>query len=534
MFSYKGIDKDYNYKVGSVEAPTMAEAIKKVKSKENIVIIVSLEKRSNSKLLNTIQSRISENFVKMQNKRKNNKSKKKEKKINTNSAQASQSIADKSPILKAIKNISTKVQPKESKPSSLEEEFYSDLNTVFKSDSSYRGGNEALSDKKVNSFIKKEPKKDVNSGKSINWDLINDSSSDANIKKNMKIKVKPQELLMFTRRLHIMLSSGVSLLSALSLLSETSEKNMGKVAKGVLEEIKLGSSFSEALSKYPRQFNSAYVSLISIGETSGELAECIADIIKMKEQEQKVLKKIKSASIYPGIIAAVLATMMIAASVFFMPRFNELYQDQDLKIPQFTQIVFNIASYVPYIAGYFIAAAVTIFILKKRFKKVNIVYTGIKDKLLLKIPVVKNVMNALYMYYFSSTISLMLKNGIRLSDTLSLAGRSINNIYIRSEIENVSQLMNHGFSFSEALGKQEYFDKILVNVVLTGEESGKMVYSLANSADFYNEELNRKVDYMMELVPPMSIVSIALIAAPVIIAAYLPILDMSSGAGLGL
>src|SRR5690606_1533234 len=121
-------------------------------------------------------------------------------------------------------------------------------------------------------------KSENNDGKSINWDLLNEEELSPEIKRNKKIKVKPAEILMFTRRLHIMLSSGVSLLSSLTLLSQTSSKNMEIVLTGVLEDIKLGNSFSEAISKYPKQFNHSYVSLVSIGETSGELDECIADI----------------------------------------------------------------------------------------------------------------------------------------------------------------------------------------------------------------------------------------------------------------
>lgn len=531
MFSYKGVDKDYNYKVGSVEAVNMADAIKQVKENEGIIIIVNLEKKSKNKVVNNIQSKFSEKYVAFQNKRRN--SPKKQKKKSSDDIPEEKTLSDKSPILKAIKKVANKVQG-ENKTVVIDEDIYSELQLMFKEDSNNsKSSSTNLSENKVDTNDKSH-KKTPNSGKAINWDLLNDGNSNPSLKKNMKIKVKEKEILMFTRRLHIMLSSGVSLLSALSMLRETSEKNMAKVANAVLEDIKLGSSFSEAISKFPRQFNSTYVSLISIGETSGDLAECIADIIKMKEQEQKVLKKVKNASIYPGIIAAVLGVMMTAASLFFLPRFNQMFEDQGLKTPKFTEIVFGIGDLVPYIVGGSVVSVVLIIFLRKRFRTVNKIYVGIKDKLLLKIPVVNKVTEALYMYYFSSTISLMLKNGIRLSDTLSLASRSINNIYIKSEIDNVGQLMNHGFSFSEALRQQVYFDRILVNIAMTGEESGKMVFSLSNASDYYNTELNNKVDNMMEMVPPLSIVAIAVIAAPVIVAAYLPILDISSGAALGL
>lgn len=520
MYFYKGVDKDYNYKVGTIDAINQAEAIKKAKEEENILIIVNLSKKSNSELVNNFHSKIIERYVSIENKiksmrRSTNKSKKKV---------SEQKISEKSPILKMIKKASSKLPGREIEI--VEEEFYSDLQ-MFKSDSI---GSKDFLDTKV-TLSKKERRNEE--GKSVNWELLNEENMSDEVKSNMKIKVKDKEILMFTRRLQIMISSGVPLLSSLTLLSETSSKNMTKVLNGVLEDIKMGNSFSEAISKYPKQFNSAYVSLVSIGETSGELDDCIKDIIKMKEQEQKVTKKVKTASIYPGIIFSVLSVMMIAASAFFLPKFNEMYEDQDLVIPEFTKIVFGIAGMIPYFAVSIVIIALLIRFSRKRVSKVNQIYVGIRDRLLLNIPIVKQITNALYMYYFSSTTSLMLKNGIRLSDTLSLTGRTINNIYVKNEIEDIGQLMTHGFSFSEAMRDQENFDDILVNVTLTGEESGKMIYSLQKVAEYYDTELNNKVDSMMEIIPPASIIIISIIAAPVIIAAYLPILEMSSGAGLG-
>lgn len=521
MYFYKGVDKDYNYKVGTIDAANQAEAIKKAKEEENILIIVNLNKKSNNELVNSFYSKITERYVKIENKIKSlKKSPTKSGKRNSD-----MKLSEKSPILRMIKKASDKLPGRETEI--VEEEFYSDLQ-MFKSDIN---DNKDFLDSKITSS-KKDRKNEE--GKSVNWDLLNEENMSDEVKKNVKIKVKDKEILMFTRRLQIMISSGVPLLSSLTLLSETSSKNMTKVLNGILEDIKMGNSFSEAISKYPKQFNSAYVSLVSIGETSGELEDCIKDIIKMKEQEQKVTKKVKTASIYPGIIFAVLSVMMIAASAFFLPKFNEMYEDQDLAIPEFTRIVFGIAGMIPYLAISFVIIALLITFSRKRVPKINRIYVGVKDKLLLRIPIVKQITNALYMYYFSSTTSLMLKNGIRLSDTLSLTGRTINNIYVRNEIEDIGQLMTHGFSFSESMKKQENFDDILVNVTLTGEESGKMIYSLQKVAEYYDTELNNKVDSMMEIIPPASIIIISIIAAPVIIAAYLPILEMSSGAGLGL
>lgn len=550
MFSYKGIDNDYKYKRGTIEAENEIEAINLIKEKENILIIVSLKKVINVKIINNIRSGIGSQVVNLENQvnnytkkvseRKETKKvkKKEEKELNKDST-----LVKKSPILRALNNIADRLPSRKHKII-MDEDMYNNLQFMFKEQGQQRMSeqtsdgssisivNNEFNDNKI-ANVKENTKKDNFNEKSINWSLL-DESDDPAIRANRKIKVKENEIIMFTRRLHIMISSGMSLLSSLTLLQKTSSKNMAKVLRGVLNDIEEGNSFSEAISKYPRQFNYAYVSLVSIGETSGSLDKSLKDIIKLKEQEQKVMRKVRNASIYPAIVGFVLVVMMIAAAVFFLPRFEEMYQEQELPIPGFTQLVFGIASKLPYVIGFLALAFLILTFLRKKVPEINYLYRRYVDKLMLKIPVVKSIMNALYMYSFSSTISLMLDNGIRLSDTLSLTGKTINNIYIKNEIEDVGQLMTHGLTFSEALDQQPHFDDILVNIALTGEESGQMVFSLSQVADFFEIELNKRVDAMMEAVPPLSIALIALIAAPVIVAAYLPILEISSGAGLGL
>lgn len=551
MFSYKGIDNDYKYKRGSVDEETEIEAINKIKAEENILIIVSLKKVMNIKFINTLRSNVGIQVVNIENSmnnytRKLNEKRDKRKIEKIQDETQGKTLATKSPILKAINGIAAKIVP--SKKIVVDQDMYNNLQNMFKEQSereekqqlgySMAISKDEFSTNKINE-VKETKKRDNVEEKSINWNLLDVDEDDIQIAKNKKIKVKESEMIMFTRRLHIMLSSGVSLLSSLTLLQKTSGekrsgKNLSKVLTGILDEIQLGSSFSEAIAKYPKQFNYAYVSLVAIGETSGSLDRSLSDIIKMKEQEQKIMRKVRTAAVYPMIVGFVLVVMMIGAAVFFLPAFEAMFEEQGLSIPRFTQIVFGIAGFVPWIVLIITVLVLLLTYARKKVPEINYIYRRYTDKFALKFPVMKNIMNAMYMHSFSSTISLMLNNGIRLSDTLSLTGKTINNIYIKNEIEDIGMLMTHGLTFSEAMADQPHFDNILVNIALTGEESGQMIFSLSQVADFFEIELNKKVDAMMEAVPPLSIFLIAILAAPVIIAAYLPILEMSSGAGLGL
>ena len=555
LYSYKGINKDFKYKRGMIEAKSDVEAISKIKETEDVIVLVSLIRTSSNKMLVNIrtslnkQLEIAENKLNEQTKKLIRKDREKKLKKKTVDKEQDDSLANRSPILRGIntlanklKAIEIKMPKKSSKKIVIEEDMFENLQNMFKQAESLEAikntdynkeiirAEESLSSQKV----KKAPlpkKKDKNEGKKLDWSLL-ETKDTPEIKNNMKIKVKQKEIIMMTRRLHIMLSSGVPLLSSLESIKNTSSEKLAQVLDSIISDVQRGITFSEALSKFPRLFDTTYIALISIGETSGTLEKSLEDVLRVKDQEQKVKRKIKVASVYPAIISIVLVVFMIAANLWFIPQFKNQFEQQGLQLPAFTRIVFKISDYFAYIAiGLGILIAIFI-VLKRNIPEVNYMYRRYYDKLKLKFPVIKKLNNASYMYSFAINISLMLKNGIRLSDTLTLTGKTIDNIYIRNEIEEIGRLMVQGLTFSEAISQQEDFDSTLTSIAMTGEKSGRMSFALQQVAEYYEQELTRQIDSLLEMVQPITILLIGLIIGPIIIAVYLPILDMSSGAGI--
>ncbi|NBK97279.1 MAG: type II secretion system F family protein [Erysipelotrichia bacterium] len=555
LYSYKGINKEYKYKRGMIEAKSDVEAISKIKETEDVIVLVGLTRTSSNKMLVNIrtslnkQLEIAENKLNEQTKKLIRKDREKKLKKKTVDKEQDDSLANRSPILRGIntlanklKAIEIKMPKKSSKKIVIEEDMFENLQNMFKQAESLEAikntdynkeiirAEESLSSQKV----KKAPlpkKKDKNEGKKLDWSLL-ETKDTPEIKNNMKIKVKQKEIIMMTRRLHIMLSSGVPLLSSLESIKNTSSEKLAQVLESIISDVQRGITFSEALSKFPRLFDTTYIALISIGETSGTLEKSLEDVLRVKDQEQKVKRKIKVASVYPAIISIVLVVFMIAANLWFIPQFKNQFEQQGLQLPAFTRIVFKISDYFAYIAiGLGILIAIFI-VLKRNIPEVNYMYRRYYDKLKLKFPVIKKLNNASYMYSFAINISLMLKNGIRLSDTLTLTGKTIDNIYIRNEIEEIGRLMVQGLTFSEAISQQEDFDSTLTSIAMTGEKSGRMAFALQQVAEYYEQELTRQIDSLLEMVQPVTLLLIGLIIGPIIIAVYLPILNMSSGAGI--
>lgn len=528
FFLYKGINEAKKYKRGIIESQNASEAVNKLKE-EGIIAIVNLnEVGDNSftkirvkinKKFESVENKINDKTIEYvkKNEMKRTAKEKKKGRDSKSKRQEKKSLAEKSPILAGINKIASRATSNRSRNEDYKDIYKEEIDRMFVAD-----------EEELTKQIVDLQKKDNEKGKSLDISIL-DAEMSPEVKKNMKIKVKEKELTMFTRRLHIMISSGMSLLTALLTLQETTSKELSGVLRKVTDDIQSGTKFSESLAKFPRQFDSTYVSLVSIGEKSGSLDKSLKDIIRVRDQRAKIANKIRVASMYPIVIGIVLVALMAGAFLFFLPRFEEMYSEQELEMPMFSQIVFGVAGIFPIIAIIIAAGLIVYTLLRKNSNEVEFLHRRMVDHVILKFPGVKKVSTAAYMYTFSSTIALMLDNGIRLSDTLELSKRTINNVYIKNEIGNISSLMVHGDSFSEALKTQSNFDEILINVVNTGEKSGKMVYSLEQVSSFYNDELTRQVDSLLELVQPVSIMLIAIVIAPIIIAAYLPILEISSG-----
>lgn len=332
LFSYRGINSEYKYKRGIIESDSEINAMTKIKEEEDILVIVNLNKVSDFKMLSGIRVNLTSRLEKFENKLNDRarasaeKTKKKSQKKKTKDLnEEDTSLANKSPILRGINSLISKFsngEQKEKKGKSkskskssgngviVSEDMFENLQDMFRerseSEEAYNQDSfkDRMSDKKVEKSERKS-KKDSSKGKKLDWSLL-ENENNPEFKKNSKIKIKEKEMTMFTRRLHIMLSAGMPLLNSLVSLQETSEPKLSSVISHITEDIQKGSSFSEAISKFPRQFNYTFVSLVSIGETSGNLEKSLKDIIKIKDQERKISGKMKVASMYPIVIGVVL------------------------------------------------------------------------------------------------------------------------------------------------------------------------------------------------------------------------------------
>lgn len=547
LFSYIGMDNDGKVHRGLIRANNRNQAIEEVKNTTPIVVITSLKETVDNPLLNNLRESVGGQIQNVQNtitERRIERDYKSLEKERTKAEKRRAEIYNEEPeqsfagIRRAINGARLSMQARrENKANSvsvdeeiiIDEDAYQELMNVFKEREEEFGDMGQASSIGIVSETPPERETEM-----VDWSLIEMADDtqelpDYTTLEKFNVKVKTEEIILITRRLQVMLSAGVNMLDALTLMTSEEESDTNVMLNKIIEDIQMGSKFSEAIARFPNQFDTNYVALVAIGETSGSLEDTLGDIVVVMERKNEINKKLKSAAIYPSIIGMVLGAVMVLGSIFFIPMFEEIFTDMDGELPLLTRIVFGIADVIPFIVGGIVLAVILYGMAKRNSLYIQRKHAQFMSRMAYLIPMIKDVNNIYQMHSFASTVSLMQRNGVQLNNSLILAQKATNNVYVKSDIIRSSLLMAEGFSLSEALSQQEYFDKLLIDMVRAGEATGDLDKILTDTSDYYSDELTRKIDDLMSMVQPVSMITIGLIAGPVIIAIYMPILSMSSG-----
>lgn len=532
LFSYKGIDNNGEEIKGYITSESKLKAMQDLKYNNNLRVVFYLKEKVDNPYINKLRKETDKILDRVGVYAEEQKRKIKEKQINKKSSKifkfSDNEIEKINGVLQKLKllDTETEINPE------LENKILNIFNDTSLNDSKSRFKNyQAETNFEKPEIRKTKRTKEKKEELKIDWSLIETNRALID-KRSKKLKVKDSELILFTKRLALMLKAGLSLVKTLAIIEPTVSQNFSIILNSIIDDIQNGSSFSTAISKFPKQFDSTYVALVLIGESTGTFSSCLEDVVLYKERGDKLKKKINSATLYPKLLGIILVLVLLLGSKFFIPMFESMFDGQDLELPVLTQIVFGIANVMPKIIISLIVVVSGIVIFSKLSVTFNRFLQYFNSKLLFKVPIINSLILNSNMYTFSSTASLMLKNGLRLNEVLKLTIGVINNIHIKNELGSIHSYVVQGMPLSEAMGLQNYFDTLLSSIVLTGEESGKLDEALYEISIYYDDLLNNKINIMMELIQPVATLLIGVIAVPVILAIYLPIFDMTSGVGL--
>ena len=340
--------------------------------------------------------------------------------------------------------------------------------------------------------------------------------------------ITAKEIAFFSRQMATMMKSGVPIVQSLEIIGD-GHKNarMKKMVGELRADIEGGSSLYEAILKHPVQFDELYRNLVRAGEGAGVLEEVLSTIADYKENLETLKGKIKKAMFYPAMTIAVALIVSGILLVFVVPQFEETFKNFGADLPAFTQLIVNasrfmVSWWLPIIIV--IAGSIGTFIF---FKKRSLALQHFLDRMILKIPVVGQIMHNSAIARFSRTLAVTFKAGVPLVEALeTVAGATGNTVYEKA-VFRVRDDVAVGYPVNMALKQTNLFPHMVIQMTAIGEEAGALDAMLFKVAEYYEQEVNNAVDALASLIEPMIMVVIGILVGGMVIGLYLPIFKLA-------
>lgn len=350
-------------------------------------------------------------------------------------------------------------------------------------------------------------------------------------KRAPKHKVKLADLTVFTQQLGSMLEAGLPLVSSLDALQEQTEDNVFRIIiRDVKNDISSGTSFSDAVKKYPRAFNNLFTSMVEAGEASGQLSEILAKVSCYFEDSVKLTKKVKSALMYPIAVILLAVGLVNVLLIFVIPTFKEMFTDMGAELPMPTQMLIDLSDWLKGNIIFVLIGAVVFWKVLGKFLETP---RGrvIKDRVCFRLPIVGGLSQKISVSRFCRTFAILLRSGVPILKALDIVSRASGNTYIESACKDISKVINQGGQISEILAERPYFPPMVKHMAKAGEQTGKMDDMFDKISDFYDSEIETTVAGLTSLMEPILICFLGVVIGGIVMAMFLPIFNMANVVG---
>lgn len=322
-----------------------------------------------------------------------------------------------------------------------------------------------------------------------------------------------------TRQLSILLSAGVPLMEALASLSREYEGFYQQLLISVKERVAGGAGLHRALEDFGDFFPDFYISMIQAGEMSGSLDRVLTKLSDFLERQQDIRSKVRSAMIYPLLMMGVSIVVLSFLFTFVIPKIVKIFKDTQSTLPPVTQVLIFVSNVFTNYWWLLIIVVALIAALVKRFVRTQ---RPLVDRLLLRMP--GGVMKSLCYGRFARTMAFLLEGGLPVLKALSLSAKSTGNTDIEASVRRAAERVTEGQRLSAAL---EGFPPVFLQLVATGEKSGRLPETLNKAADSYEEEFSRSMGRVVALFEPLMILVMGLVVGFIVLAVLLPMFQLN-------
>ena len=349
---------------------------------------------------------------------------------------------------------------------------------------------------------------------------------EATPKKPKRGHIKMRDIVILTRQFSTMINAGLPLVQAMTILAEQSQnKVLSEIMRKVVFDVESGNTVADALSKHPQAFSNLYVNMVAAGEAGGILDTILMRLATFMEKNDALIRKVKGAMIYPGVIMTVAAIAVTVLLIFVIPVFENLFASAGLALPLPTRIVMGASRFLKgywYIVLGVIGASVFLF---KRYHATSNGKLKI-DKFMLKVPVLGDVLRKSAVSRFTRTLGTLISSGVSILDGLEITAKTAGNRVVQDAIMESRSSIAGGDTIAQPLKKSGVFPPMVISMISVGEQTGGLDEMLSKIADFYDEEVDAAVSNLLSLLEPVMIVFLGIVVGGMVVSMYLPIFDM--------
>ncbi len=335
-----------------------------------------------------------------------------------------------------------------------------------------------------------------------------------------------RDIVIFTRQFSTMINAGLPLVQALDILAkQTENKVLADVTRAVVFDVESGHTVADALAKHPNAFSELYVNMVAAGEAGGILDTILMRLATFMEKNDALVRKVKGAMIYPGVIMSVAFIAIAVLLIFVIPVFESMFASVGLALPLPTRVVIGLSKFLK---GYWWAVGAgmggAFYMLKKYYATPN--GRLAIDKLMLKMPVLGDVLRKSAVSRFTRTLGTLISSGVSILDGLEITAKTAGNRVIQDAIMASRASIAGGDTIAAPLAKSAVFPPMVISMIAVGEQTGGLDEMLSKIADFYDEEVDAAVSGLLSLLEPIMIVFLGVVVGGMVVAMYLPIFDM--------
>ena len=350
-------------------------------------------------------------------------------------------------------------------------------------------------------------------------------------KKGSSGRLSSRKFLSFNQELLVLLRSGLPILQVLDAITERMEKgSFYNVLRDIRDDIKGGSSLSEAFGKFPRFFPNLYIASIKAGERTGDLPVTLGRYLEYLRRVEKLKGKVQSASFYPLILTVAVIAVLLFLMLYVVPQFVQIYADAKVTLPLITRILIATAKFTaktfPIVAPLLFAAGFAIRLFLKT-ERGGLLF----DRFKLKIPFFSRLILDYSLLGFNRTFGTTLASGIPVVPAMQMSKGTLNNRILEAKLNKAILSIQEGSTISTSLEQTGYFPVLAVRMISVGESSGSLADMLNEVADFYEDEVERRLERMTTLIEPIMMASMGLLIGGIVVAMYIPIFQLAGTVG---